>query len=129
MYYLFIRKEQDLARYKKEFDRVKQNIERGKTPVWCEIRSAKIDLVESAPYNILLGAFMILATMLVDNIQMNDTVKIAAVLVINSCCTAIANFIFVIVKHRLRIKLCDRLGIEATEENIAVMESLEYQSV
>lgn len=129
MYYLFIRKEQDLARYKKEFDRVKQNIERGKTPVWCEIRSAKINLVESAPYNILLGAFMIIATMLVDNIRMNDTVKIAAVLVINSCCSAIANFIFVIAKHRLRIRLCNRLEIEPTEENIAVMESLEYQSV
>lgn len=129
MYYLFIKKERDLVRYKKEFDRVKQNIERGKTPVYCEVRSAKINLIESAPYNILLGVFTILATMFVDNIKMNDTVKIAAVLVINSCSTAIVNFIFVIVKHRLRIKLCDRLGIEPTEENIAVMESLEYQSV
>ena len=129
MYYLFLKKDQDLARYKKDFDRVKKNIERGKTPVWCEIRSAKINLVESAPYNILLGAFMIIATMLADNIQMNDTVKIATVLVLNSCCSAVANYIFVIAKHRLRIRLCKRLGIEPTEENIAVMESLEYQSV
>lgn len=129
MYYLFIKKPDDLSRYKIEFDRVKANIERGKTPVWCEIRSAKINLAESAPYNILLGVFMILATMLIDNIAMNDTVKIAAVLVINSFCGAVANYIFVIAKHKMRIKLCHRLGIEPTEENIAVMESLEYQSV
>ena len=53
MYYLFAKKEQDLLRYKKEFDRVKQNIERGKTPVWCEIRSAKINLIFLGEYNSL----------------------------------------------------------------------------
>lgn len=29
----------------------------------------------------------------------------------------------------LRLRLCKRLGIEASERNIAVMESMEYQSV
>lgn len=129
MYYLLIRNDRDIALYRKEFDRAKENISHGRTPVWSEMRSAKINLIESAPYNFLLGAFMVIAALLVDKIKINDTVKIAAVLVVNSCCGAISNYIFVKIKHQLRLKLCDRMHIEPSEENIAVMESLEYQSV
>ena len=42
---------------------------------------------------------------------------------------AIAQYIFTLMRHRLRIKLCRRLNIEPTESNIAVMESIEYQTV
>jgi hypothetical protein len=128
-YYLLIRKLEDLLRYKQDFDRVKANIERGKTPVFCELRSAKINMIESVPYNAILGCFMILASVVIAKLKMNETIKIAVILVINSVCGALSNYVFTICKHYLRIKLCKRLGIEPTEENIAVMESLEYQSV
>ena len=60
---------------------------------------------------------------------LNELAKIAVVLVINNMCYALANFIFAYAKHFLRLRLCKRLGIEPTERHIAVMESMEYQSV
>lgn len=129
MYYLFISKPDDLQKYRKEFDRVQENIEQGKTPVFNELRSAKTCFVESAPFNLISGFFMIIGTFLIDKIKINELLKIAIVMIINSFCYQLANYIFTLVKHKLRVKLCERLGIEPDERNIAVMESLEYQSV
>lgn len=129
MYYLFIHKKQDLEKYKSEFERVKTNINTGKTPVYCELRCAKTQLIESVPYNALSGVLLILGTLLLNKIKINNVLSVAIVLIINNLCGVIANYLFTILKHKLRIKLCKRLGIDATEENIAVMESLEYQSV
>lgn len=129
MYYLFIHKKEDIDEYRCHFDKVKKNIEMGKTPVFSELRCAKTNLFESFPYNILTGALLIVGTILLNKIKINETIKIAIILVVNSLCGAIANFIFVAIKHFLRLKLCKRMGIEPSEENIAVMESLEYQSV
>ena len=129
MYYLFMRKQKDIVAYKANFDRVKQSIRDGKTPVYSEIRSAKTNLFESIPYNTVQGVFTVLASLLIAQIDVSDLLKIAVVLVVNNVCGAVSNFIFVHIKHFLRIKLCDRIGIPPTEENIAVMESLEYQSV
>ena len=129
MYYLFIHKKQDLEKYKSEFERVKTSINTGKTPVYCELRCAKTQLIETVPYNALSGALLILGTLLLNKIKINNILSVAVVLVINNLCCVIANYLFTILKHRLRIKLCKRLEIDATEENIAVMESLEYQSV
>ena len=61
--------------------------------------------------------------------RMNELAKIAVVLVVNNVCYAVANYIFTVAKHFLRLRLCKRLGIEPSERNIAVMESMEYQSV
>lgn len=129
MYYLFMTKKSDLESYKKEFDRVAESIDKGKTPVFSELRCAKTNLVESFPYNILCGCFLVLGTLLLNRIQINETIKIAIVLVINSFCGALSNFIFTAIKHFLRKRFCKRLGVEFTEKNIAVLESLEYQSV
>lgn len=129
MYYLLIHKQTDIDNYKKDFDRVAESIQKGKTPVFNELRSAKTNLAESFPYNFLCGLFLILGTILLNKIKINEVVKIALVLIVNSLCGAISNYIFTIVKHHLRIKLCKRLNIEPNEQNIAVMESLEYQSV
>lgn len=129
MYYLFYRKKRDLEKYREDFLRVKGNIESGKTPVFNEMRSAKTNLIESFPYNLLQGIFMVVSVVLLSGIKMNDTVKIAAVLVVNNFCGAVANYLFTVLKHCLRLRLCGRLGIEPSENNIAVMESLEYQSV
>ena len=129
MYYLFIRKPADIAAYRANFDRVKQSIREGKTPVYSEIRSARTNLVESVPYNMTQGIFMVIAALVISKIDVSDILKVAVVLVVNNVCGAISNFIFVHIKHILRRRLCSRLGIPVTEENIAVMESLEYQSV
>ena len=129
MYYLFIRKKEKLRSYKDRLETVKQNIETGKTPVFNEMSSAKTNLIESVPYNIINGAFTIIAVFLIDHITLNEMLKIAIVLIINNMCGALANYIFTAVKHYLRIRLCNRLQIEASEKNIAAMESLEYQSV
>lgn len=129
MYYLFIRKKSELQKYKAEFERVQKAIEAGKTPVQNELRLANTILFESFPYQTLSGMFLVIGTVILNKLQMNELAKIAVVLVINNMCYAIANFIFAYAKHYLRLRLCNRLGIEPTERNIAVMESLEYQSV
>lgn len=129
MYYLFMTKKSDLDLYKKELDRVCEAIEQGKTPVFNEMRNAKTNLVEAFPFNCIQGFFIILGAILISKIGINETIKIAVVLVINGFCGASANYIFTYIKHFLRIRLCKKLGIEATEKNIALMESLEYQSV
>lgn len=129
MYYLFIRKKEKLRAYKDRLETVKQNIETGKTPVFNEMSSAKTNLIESIPYNIINGAFTIIAVFLIDYIALNEMLKIAIVLIINNMCGALANYIFTAIKHYLRMRLCKRLQIEANERNIAAMESLEYQSV
>ena len=129
MYYLFIHTKSELQKYKAEFDQVLKAIEDGKTPVQNEIRLANTILFESFPYQTLSGIFLVVGTFVLDRIKINELAKIAVVLVINNVCYAISNFLFTYMKHFLRIKLCRRLGIEPTERNIAVMESMEYQSV
>lgn len=129
MYYLFLKKDKDLAAFKKEFDRVRKSIDDGKTPVLNEIRNMKTNFFESIPYNVMSGFFIVLGSILIDKIKMNELIKIAFVMVVNSFCYQLANVIFTLTKHKLRTRLCNRLGIEPNERNIAVMESLEYQSV
>jgi hypothetical protein len=129
MYYLFICNEKDLQKYKAEFERVQKSIEAGKTPVYNELRNANTVLFESFPYQTLSGIFLVIGAFILDKLKINSLAKIAVVLIINNMCYALANFIFAYTKHYLRLRLCKRLGIEPTERNIAVMESLEYQSV
>jgi len=129
MYYLFIHTKSELQKYKSEFDRVLKAIEEGKTPVQNELRSANTILFESFPYQTLSGIFLVVGTAILDKLKLNELAKIAVVLVINNMCYALGNFIFAYAKHFLRLRLCKRLGIEPTERNIAVMESMEYQSV
>jgi hypothetical protein len=129
MYYLFLRKKKDLDRYKAEFERVRKSIDEGKTPVQNELRLANTILFETFPYQTLSGIFLILGTSLLNKCKINELAKIAVVLVINNMCYAVSNYLFTVAKHRLRLRLCKKLGIDPTERNIAVMESLEYQSV
>lgn len=129
MYYLFINKQKDIEKYREEFDRVLKNRDLGKTPVFNELRSAKTSLFESFPYNVICGLFLILGTLILSRFDIPEIMKIAVVLIINSVLGTLANFVFVYVKHRIRLKLCERIGVPKTEESIAVMESLEYQSV
>ena len=129
MYYLFIHKKKDIENYKAELNRVDEARNKGITPVYSEKRNAKTVLIESMPYNFINGLFVVGGTWLLTRLHINELVSVAIVLVINNFCGACANYVFTMIKHGLRLKLCKRLGIQATEANIASMESLEYQSV
>ena len=78
---------------------------------------------------IIQGVVLILGTLLLSGIEMSDTLKIAIVLLVNSICSTVANSIFVFIKHLMRVNILKRLGLEVSEKNISVLESLEYQSV
>lgn len=112
-----------------EFDRIKGNREAGRSPVFCEMRSVRTNMIESLPYNLLSGAFLILGTLLIRSLGLNELISIAIVMTVNSFCGVIANFIFTISKHALRIRFLRKMGLEPTEDNIAVLESMEYQTV
>ena len=129
MYYLFIRKQADLEKYRREFFRVLEAIESGKTPVQNELRNARTIMFEAFPYQTITGALLMFCTFFLEKVRTNDIMKIGIVLVVNNMCYSVSNYIFTVLKHWLRIRLCARLGIEPSERNIAVMESLEYQSV
>lgn len=129
MYYLFLNKQEDIDKYKAELARTLLSIEHGKTPVFNETRNAKTSFIESIPYNAISGVLMICGALLINLIKANEIVKIAIVMIINSFCHQIANYVFVFVKHKLRIRLCKKMDVEPTERIIAAMESLEYQSV
>lgn len=106
MYYLFMKKESDLNNYKLKFDEVKENIENGKTPVFNEVSCAKTNLIEYFPMNFIAGIFSILSALIIAKIEINDILKIAVIMIINSLCWNISNFIFTMIKHQLRLKLC-----------------------
>lgn len=129
MYYLFIRKDEDIKNYMAGFELAKENRQKGISPVVSETRLAKTNLAESLPYNVLNGLLLVLGTLVLNSVQISEIFKVSIVLVVNNFFGAVSNFIFVNVKHRLRVRLCRRLGIPDSEENIAIMESLEYQSL
>lgn len=128
-HYLFLSKKEELNTYKKRLLQVLDNLEKGKTPVFNELASAKNDLFESFPYNFLNALFLLGVAVLFNQVKVSETLKVAFLLVANSVCRAIANYLFVRGKHFLRVGLCKRLGLKPTDRVIAAMESLEYQSV
>ena len=128
-YYLFLRTTEELSEYKQRFLTTKEAIEKGVTPVYNEVGNAKINLIETVPYNLLDGLLLILGTMVINKLNVNQLLGVAVVLVVNSLCGCLSNYIFVILKHQLRVRLCKKLNIQPTDKNIAVMESMEYQTV
>lgn len=129
MYYLFMTKQSELDTYKAKLLKVKANIAEGKTPVYSELRAAKSNMVESLPYNSIQAVLMVIVTVAMSKVELNELFRMALLLVVNNLCGAVSNYLFTVGKHCLRVKLCKRLKIEPTEENIAAMESLEYQTV
>lgn len=84
MYYLFIHNKTELESYKKDFEKVKDSIEKGRTPVYSELRCTKTNLIESIPCNILQGGLIVIGTYLLRNIELDETAKIGVVLVLNN---------------------------------------------
>jgi hypothetical protein len=127
MYYLFEFRKQKLSSYREEFDRTKQELEAGKCPVFDEMRSATTTLWESLPYNIVNAIFVVGATILLDKFGISTTVSIGLAMISQSLSGAVANYLFTVVKHSLRKRFCNRIGVEFSQDSIKVIESLEYQ--
>lgn len=112
-----------------EFNRVKCAIEEGKTPVYSELRSAKTMLIELLPSLLIQGIFLVISTLIVANIEVDPIIQTVILLVANTVTQTLSVCVFTIIKHGIRIRKLKRYGIEVNERNIAVLESMEYQSV
>ena len=112
-----------------EFNRIKQSIESGITPVSNELRMAKTTLLELLPSLIIQSILLVISTLIISQIQMSELVSVVVLLVSNSTTSTISFVILVILKHKLRVRKLKKYGLEITERNIAVLESMEYQSV
>lgn len=128
MSFLFYRKK-NKDKFLKEFNRVKEAIKKGVTPVSSEIRIAKTSLLELPLHLLFNSMLLILSTILISKINVGDLFKIVIVLVINTIANTLSNIIVIFIKQFLRVKCLKRFGLEVNEDNIAVLECLEYQSV
>lgn len=128
MYYFFIPKKKK-KKFLKEYNRVRKAMADGKTPVYSEMRNQRTALLELIPYTTINGIFLVGATFLISLINIPELIKVAVVLLINSASSTLAYCLFVFIKNWFRKRLLRKLGIEPTENAIAVLESLEYQSV
>lgn len=128
MYYFFVPKSKR-EEFLKEFNRIRQAMADGKTPVYSEMRSQRTALLELLPFATINGIFVIGATCLISLIKIPDIIKVAVVLLINNISSTLAYSLFVFIKNWFRKQLLRKLGIEPTENAIAVLESMEYQSV
>lgn len=112
-----------------EFNRVKHSIERGTTPVYSELRGAKTNLKELVPYLIIHSALLVISTLIVQQIQVGEIFSLVILLVANTTTQTLASIILVMLKHCLRVRKLKKYNLEVNEQNIAVLESMEYQSV
>lgn len=112
-----------------EFNRIKQAIESGVTPVSNELRMAKTTLLELVPSLIIQSCLLIISTIILSNLNLSELVSIVVLLVSNSTTSTLSFVILVMLKHRMRVRVLKKYGLDATEKNIAVLESMEYQSV
>lgn len=119
----------DKQKFVDEFERVKNSIESGKTPVSSELRIAKTNLLELIPSLIIQSVFLIISTLIVANIQVEQIVQTVILLVANTTSQTLSWAVLVTLKHCLRVRILKKHNLEVTERNIAVLESMEYQSV
>ena len=112
-----------------EFNRVKQSIANGTTPVYSEVRGAKTSLKELAPYLIIQSTFLILSTLIIQQIEVSEVMSLVILLVANTTSQTLSSIVLVLLKHYLRVKKLQKYNLEVNEQNIAVLESMEYQSV
>lgn len=129
MYYLFLYRKKDLVEFRSEFDRVRKAMDEGKTPTYNEMRATKTFLYEGLVDIPFRGFFLCVFAFVMSMAGVNEFVSVGVTFAINSFLNAFLQFIIARVKNVLRLKLCDRLGVERSERSIAVFESLEYQSV
>ena len=112
-----------------EFNQVKTAIEQGKTPVYSEMRSVRTTLLELLPSLIIQSILLIISTLIISRLNVSELVMVVVLLVINTTTQTLSFAILSLLKHLLRVKVLKKYGLEVNERNIAVLESLEYQSV
>jgi hypothetical protein len=112
-----------------EFNRVRQAIDEGKTPVYSELRSVKTNLLELLPSLIIQSALLVVSTLIISRLQMSELTSMVVLLVANTTTQTLSFSILSMLKHFLRVRVLKKYGLEITERNIAVLESMEYQSV
>ena len=112
-----------------EFNRIKKSIESGVTPVSNELRMAKTTLLELIPSLIIQSIFLVISTSIISKFQMSELTSIVVLLVSNSTTSTLSFVVLVMLKHCLRAMRLKKHGLEVNERNIAVLESMEYQSV
>ena len=112
-----------------EFNRVKQAIEDGKTPVYSEMRSVKTCLLELLPSLVIQSVLLVFSTIIISRLNMTELVSLVVLLVVNTTTQTLSFAILSVLKHCFRVRTLKKYGLEITERNIAVLESLEYQSV
>ena len=112
-----------------EFNRIKQAIESGVTPVSNELRMAKTTLCELIPSLIIQSVLLVISTVIVSRLQLSELVSVVVLLVSNSTTSTLSFVILVMLKHLVRVRVLKKNGLEVNEKNIAVLESMEYQSV
>lgn len=112
-----------------EFSRVRDSIEKGTTPVYSELRSAKTSLLELFPSLIIQSILLVISTYIVSQLKMSEMVQLVVLLVINSTTQTLSFVFMTLLKHWLRVLRLKKYHLEVTEKNIAVLESMEYQSV
>jgi hypothetical protein len=112
-----------------EFNRVKQSIESGKTPVYSELRSVKTNLLELLPSLLIQSVLLVISTVIISNLNVGELTSMVVLLVANTTTQTLSFSIMSLLKHLIRVRMLRRYGIEVCERNIAVLESMEYQSV
>ena len=112
-----------------EFNRIKTSIESGTTPVYSELRVAKQSLKELVPYLCIQSIFLVLSTSVVQKIEVNEVLSVVILLVANTTSQTVSSIVLVMLKHILRVRKLKKHNLEVNERNIAVLESMEYQSV
>lgn len=111
MYYLFLPKSRQ-DDFILEFEKTKTSINEGKTPVYSELRCARTNLLEVIPYYLIQGVFLIVGTLALSKVEMNDTLKIAVVLLVNGICSTVASSVFVFIKHFYVLECCENWGLK-----------------
>lgn len=116
-------------RFITEFERVKTAIEEGKTPVYSEMRSVKTCLLELVPSLLIQSVLLVISTLIVSSLNLGEMTSIVVLLVANTTTQTLSFAILSTLKHLLRVRILKKNNLEVTERNIAVLESMEYQSV
>ena len=112
-----------------EFNRIRNAMDEGKTPVYSELRSVKTNLLELVPSLIIQSILLVISTLIISQLQLDSLVSMVVLLVVNTTTQTLSFGILVLLKHALRVSILKKHGLEVNERNIAVLESMEYQSV
>jgi hypothetical protein len=112
-----------------EFNRIRNAMDEGKTPTYSELRSVKTTLLELIPSLIIQSILLVISTIIISKIQVDAMTQMVILLVVNTTTQTLSFAILVLIKHIIRVRILKKHGLEVNERNIAVLESMEYQSV